>query len=200
MGAIQRIAVTRDVTQPPGGWKLTVPQTGVTVTAPFYKVLKSRVLAHMTANGITEDDFDAWCQDAACRESGHGRPFCGAAEAKHDPKLPLLTKALAARFLSTMIGVIRDRRFVSREDAERRAAVCLACPLHRETIGGCTNCAALFRKVERAMTGYPLDERLGWCGACGCKLSLKCWIDNRTLDRAEAAKPPYAEGCWRTSP
>jgi hypothetical protein len=192
------ITVKRDIESPPGGWKLTVEQTGVTVTAPFFAVLKTRVAAHMRANSIAlPADYDEWCADAACRESGLGSPFCGGAVAQPDASMPSLTFALAARFLNTMVGVIRDRKFVSRDEAERRAAICLSCPLHRDSIGGCMGCSALLRKVERAMKAHPLDPRLGWCGACGCKCSVKAWVDNSTLDRAEANRPPYHEGCWR---
>jgi hypothetical protein len=192
------LTVKRDIESPPGGWKLTVEQTGVTITAPFFTILKNRVTAHMKANSIEIPvDFDEWCADAACRESGLGRPFCGGAVVQPDASMPALTFALAARFLNTMIGVIRDRKFVSREEAERRAAICLACPLHRDSIGGCASCSALLRKVERSMKAYPLDARLGWCGACGCRLSVKCFLENSTLNRAETEKPPYHESCWR---
>ena len=193
-----RLTVSRDIESPPGGWKLTVEQTGVRITAPFYRILHQRVAAHMRANSLPiPDDFDEWCADAACRETGCGRPFCNGAPEKEVSGMPSLTYALAARFLNTMVGVIRDRKFVDRAEAERRAEICLNCPLHRPVIGGCVDCKKLLRVVGRVMKAYPLDSRLGWCGACGCKLSLKCWIPNDTLDRAEAERPPYHESCWR---
>lgn len=192
------IEVTRDIESPRGGWKLTVEKTGLTITAPFFTILKRKVASHMRANSIPlPDDFDAWCQDAACRETGLGRPFCGQPAPPVVAGMPSLTYALAARFLNTMLGVIRDRKFVDREEVERRAAICRACPLRVKTIGGCTTCKALLRKVGRAIEPYIVDDKLGWCKACGCHLPLKTLISNETLDRAETERPPYAEGCWR---
>ena len=196
-----RLTVSRDIESPPGGWKLTVEQTGVTIAAPFFRILHQRVAAHMRANSLPmPEDFDEWCADAACRETGCGRPFCGGAPEKEVSGMPSLNYALVARFLKTMIGVIRDRKFVSNELAESRRAICMNCPLRRETIGGCMfGCKALLRKAARALANDHADPKLGFCGACGCWLKLKTLVPNPTLDRAEAERPPYHESCWRNT-
>ena len=101
---MSRLTVTRDLESPRNGWSFTLPETGVTVTAPFYKVLRVRVAAHMRANAVPlPDDFDEWLQDLCCRQSGLGSPFCGGAVAKRpDGKLPHLSLAVAKRFIETM--------------------------------------------------------------------------------------------------
>lgn len=193
------ITVTRDIESPPGGWKFTVAETGVVVTAPYFKILKSRVRAHLVANNLpVADDFDSWLADAACKENSLGTPFCGQpAPAQVAGALPYLTMAMAARFLKTMLGVIQSRKFVTREEAERRAAICVRCPLNQK-IAGCGACNSLLRKVEKVMLDYPLNPELEWCAACGCRLSVKAWVPNSILDKAEGSdRPLYAPGCWR---
>ena len=196
-----RLTVTRDMDAAPGGWTYTVPETGVTLKAPYAHTLRKRVFDHMTANSIPlPPDFMEWINDAICRESGHGSPYCGELKpSQRQQPLPPLSWALAVRFVSTILHAIKDRKFVSREEAERRIAVCMDCPL-ATSIGGCKGCSTIFRQSERVMKNYLIDtpREKEFCGACGCKLSYKVWIDNATLDKAEGGnKPDYAEGCWR---
>lgn len=197
-----RLTVSRDIESPPGGWKLTVTQTGIRITAPFFGILRNRVRDHMRANSIPiTEDFDEWCADAACRECGFGGPFCKKSEPKPESeKLPYLSLAMARRFVETMWQVIKDRRFVSREEAERRAEICRGCEL-ATAIGGCKGCSSLFRKLERVMKHNPIDmpKHQEFCGACGCVLRLKVFIPNDVLDRAETERPKYHPSCWRNS-
>lgn len=190
-------AVTRDIDAT--NWKLTVPETGVTLTAPYAASLKRKVVQHLTANSfIPRPDFDAWFEDAACNESGLGNPWCGKAVPKPMGAAKHLTSAMVVRFVSTMLGVLRDRKFVSREEAERRIAICQQCPM-ASSVGFCHGCSAVMQQAKRLMKGMDLDVQpeKSVCASCGCYLALKAWIPNETLDRAESVRPPYAEGCWR---
>jgi hypothetical protein len=112
--------------------------------------------------------------------------------------VPHLNLAMAKRFVETMARVIKERRFVPREEAERRAAICRACPM-ATSIGGCRACSAVFRKMERALKHDPIEmpAEQEFCGACGCVLRLKCLVPNDILDAAEKQRPDYAPGCWR---
>ena len=192
------LTVTRDVEAPPGGWRYTVPETGVELRSNYAKTLRVRVRAHLEANGLPVPDDDT-LNDAICRYNGFGAPFCGCSTPK--PKAELrkhLTLATASRFVMTMMEVAKSRRFVSREEAERRMAVCMGCPL-AVAIGGCEGCSAVFRTINRLLRRSPVaaDKGREFCGACGCLLKLKTLIPNDVLDRAETERPPYAEGCWR---
>jgi hypothetical protein len=153
---------------------------------------------HLKANGLPLLT-DAEIEDAACRESGLGAPWCGGYVEPPVGKAPYLTLGVAARFLNTMLGVIRDRKFVPVAEALRRAEICKACPM-ATSIGGCQGCMAIFRTVDRLMKKNPvvMTKEQEFCGACGCRLSLKTHLYNSTLDRAEEGnKPPYHPSCWR---
>ena len=199
----KQLTVTKDNEQPPGGWKLTVRETGVTLTAPFVSLLKRKVAGHMEANNLAlPENFDAWVEDTTCRESGHGAPFCGGAKVRGKRRAgtpKLLTVGAASRFIKTMLGVAKERKFVSREEAERRAAVCAKCPL-ATNVSGCTLCDAAFRKMGRLMEKNPIQAPAGkeFCGACKCMIPVKVWVPNATLDAAEADDVQlYHPDCWR---
>jgi hypothetical protein len=198
-----RLAVLRDIESPPGGWKLTIEETGHTVTGSYAKQVRDKALKHMLANAVpVPPDYEEWAEDAMCRESGHGRPWCGT-----PPPPPVkgrsavLTLGVAKRFLMTILHAVRERRFVSREEALRRAAICRDCPL-AGGIGGCgRGCSAIFKTMERAFPDNPIkttDEKR-YCLACGCHLAYKPWLPNDVLDAAEKGdRPDYWEECWRS--
>lgn len=195
--------VVRDFEGIPGGWRYTVPETGFTVTGEFFKDLYSNVRRHCEANNLTaphQEDIE----DAACRETAPGPSKCR----KRPPKkqagaLPYLTVALAERFLRSVWGVIKDRKIVSKEEAERRYKICTEdCPLATD-VGGCWGgCSAIAKTAEKLWAKNPLPdiEAKRVCSACGCLTRYKAWIPNATLDRAEKEKPLYWEGCWRYRP
>lgn len=196
------LAVVRDIESPPGGWKYTVPQTGVTITDGWFRGLWKKVQSHYAANGIeVGDDFREIVEHGACCETRPPGSWCSKRKPKPVAgKHPALTLIRVNRFLATMWQVIRRREFVSQEEAERRAAICLACPLATGEIGGCKSCASLLKKVDELVSScgslFPEDKRV--CGACGCYLPVKCLISNKTLDKAEGSeRPAYAPGCWR---
>lgn len=202
-------AVIRDIEKPPGGWKYTVPETGISVTGDFFSVLYKRVVDHRRANRLpVPDDYREFLEDAACRETQPPGSRCGERKPKPVGEKPIQHLMLnrVERFLKTVWQAILERKFVSKEEAERRVAVCLGCPMRTTMPGGCTGCYTLVKKadailrkngairIEADEDGFVRDV----CGACGCIIPLKAALDNGTLDRAEGdQRPPYWEGCWR---
>lgn len=199
--------VQRDVNSPPGGWKYTVPETGITITAQFYSILVPRVTQHLLANGIPVDDERMMLiEDAACRETQPPGTWC----AKRDPKpvagMPIPLLATVESFLKCIWTALVARKFVPREEAERRLAICMKCPLRSTTPSGCSGCYTLLKKANSlmekkgALSVEPDEDGTvrDACSACWCLITLKPWMTSATLDKCEGgSKPPYAEGCWR---
>lgn len=194
------LAVQRDIEAPPGGWRYTVPATGVVLTAAFFSDLWPQVVRHHAANGFPAPEREE-IEDAACRETRPPGSRCGRRKPKPVAgELPVLTLNMAERFLKTVWETLKARDFVSREEAERRAAICKACPLITGGIGGCRGCFTLVRAAEKLIDMNPVKfaEEQDACGACGCFLPAKILLSNKTLDKAEGStKPRYAAGCWR---
>jgi hypothetical protein len=135
MNENELLVVLRDIDKPPGGWRYTVPETGVTITADWYHTLIRRVTAHYDANGLPRDeDFDAIVEDGACRETPGAR--CGRKPPKPVAGMPVALLQTAERFLHTVWQSLKDRKFVPREEAERRIAICTGCPLRTTRPGG----------------------------------------------------------------
>lgn len=197
------LAVQRDIDSPPGGWRYTVPETGITITAQFYATLRPRVIAHLKANHITVDDERLLLlEDGACRETRPPGSWCAKRPAKPvEGKLPNLTLGHIDRFLKSIWAALVSRDFVSREEAERRAAICAACPLITGGIGGCSGCYTMLKKAQGVLQKNPvqMEEGKDVCGACGCYAPILIWLKNATLNRAAGEKMPrYQEGhCWR---
>lgn len=195
--------VQRDIDGLPGGWKYTVPETGITLTAPFSKLLMDRVVRHLKANGHEVDDTKLLLiEHGICEETKPPGSRC----AKRPPKqiegsLPNLTLGHLERFLKSIWHALIRRDFVSREEVERRVAICKSCPLLTGGIGGCSGCYSLLRKSKNLIQKNPvqMDEGADVCGACGCYVPILTLLSNATLDRAAGEKMPrYKEGhCWR---
>jgi len=195
--------VVRDVNSPPGGWKYTVPETGITITAPFWAVIRPRIIQHLAANGVTVDDERMLqIEHDACVETKPPGSWCQQRPPKPvDGALPHLTLAHLERFIKSIWHALVARDFVPREEAERRAEVCKNCPLVTGGLGGCSTCYSLLRATEKLVQANPIQMETDKdvCGACGCHIPLLVWCKNSTLDKAAGERMPrYAEGiCWR---
>lgn len=197
------LTVLRDVNSPPGGWRYTVPETGITIKAQFFNGLKQRVIKHLQANGVTiSDERLLVFEDGACRETQPPGSWCAKRAPKPvEGKLPHLTLAHLDRFLKSIWYAITQRDFVGREEAERRAEICRTCPLITGGLGGCSGCYTLLKKAQSLVEKNPITMDAGAevCGACGCYVPILVHLKNSTLDKAVGEKmPKYAEGhCWR---
>lgn len=186
------LTISSDTQMPPGGWKYRVEETGATITANYANSLHGRVNSHLMANSLPVVGR-AEFEDKACRDSGHGAPWCTGVV---NPKPPTTMHRIRS-FLKAAKVVARRRDFVSPEEHERRMAICRKCPLNSEEGLGCHGCVEDLRAVERDVGTMPSGIVLT-CRACGCVCWIKAWLPNEAMDEAEAKEPvTYAPGCWR---
>lgn len=111
--------------------------------------------------------------------------------------------AAGAKTLASWIG--SGAQPVTREQAEKRAAVCVKCPLNQP--GDFSNfftraTSELLRmQVQTAqeldMT-TPHDAKLGVCSGCDCPLRLKTWVSLEPIleHMLPEAKSALHENCW----
>ncbi len=90
-------------------------------------------------------------------------------------------------------------KLVSVEEAERRAAICVACPKNVQLKGVCGVCAGLMTWSVKLAGGLKTshDENLFACGVCGCanRLSVFAPIEILKDDRFEPDAFPVV--CWK---
>lgn len=94
---------------------------------------------------------------------------------------------------------------VTRDVAERRAAVCIACPAHirgslmqRFTQVVARELGAVFGALKEAKMETAYDESLAICDICDCPMRAKVWvplplIESELRDETKAALPA---NCW----
>lgn len=189
-----------DMAYPPGG----VYFCGMdTVTGPIrfeaasLASLETLVHRFCDSNSLPRPgNFEAWVQGQMCDHMPPG--FC-TGPAVHRPlsvslqQVKDFTRVLVRRALSGT-----GRFFVSRMEADRRAAVCSNCPLNSNT--QCTICFGLLALVRslvgRRETKY--DVGLGTCAICKCLLRVKVHVSREALARATSAPEPGSlpAGCW----
>jgi len=192
------LTILRDVDTPPGGWKYLVPETGLLIKSASVLGLRADVRNHLRANDIPiPEHFDKWLANEVCSQNVGMTGICGKPPKKlHANVLPNLSPSALGRFSRTMIGIVKNRRFVTQEEANRRAEICVKCPLN-VTVGGCQGCFSFVHEVRKLLTNITTEAKPDFCGACGCDLQLKVWIPNDILDEAETELPAYVPECWR---
>jgi hypothetical protein len=99
------------------------------------------------------------------------------------------------------------RRIESKDEADRRAAICQACHNNKGTSerpGGCGGCWKAANPVidfirARIVRGQhtPYDGKLKSCLICGCDLKLQVWIPREFLGVDEKTQNAYPTFCWK---
>ncbi len=183
---------------PPGGWRYEQPEThhymrGITWQALAKKVAQHRANNHLPAGNPTEDIEQQMCErmnDAdRVRNCNPGK------------RLPTSVRwENVERFLKTMGAFfVGGGQCVEQSEAERRAAICAACPLN-VGMRGCGICRATvegFRaSILRRVTSQ--DAALLNCGVCGCENKTQVHIPIEAL-RAGTGDLDYSvnTSCWK---
>ena len=194
-----RLTVTNKVDVPNKGWIFTVEETGVTLNGGTINQLKNMVHNHMRANNVRiPADLNEIIEDTACRNLDKWSRWCE--ERKPVDQTIRRSKWTAAdvkRFLTTVKNWGTQTRFafVDQDEAERRAAICAACPMNVE-VSGCMGCAGVGAMVKllRGTRTTREDRKLNYCDVCGCALQVKVHLPLEAVDNSGLEYPPH---CWQ---
>lgn len=184
-------------TSPKGGFTFKEPSTGRVFFHKHPRALLKQVLNYRAELGLDVDGgweerfWDEYCrqhEEMACDDTEGGTWF---------PNMVTIWN-----FLQSMWKWLRTGgNFVSQEEAERRANVCLSgangepCPLNRPS-GICWGCKNLSTEIRNLLNGRKTkyDSQLQVCIGCGCNLDTKIWFPNESLVVDEAKLPSF---CWQ---
>lgn len=188
---------------PPGGWRYTVPETGQRFRGVSDYQLKCELEAHYRANQLQiPSDLDARIEQFVCEQEpdyctdAHGQPVRdGRRSFVHE----ITTVLQGTRTLfAWMAG---GRQLVDASLSERRASVCVACPMNQEP-EGCTSCnAKTTREVVTQIVGTrqtSLHNQLKACKVCSCWLAAKVQLPHAVLwnHMPPALKEQLPASCW----
>lgn len=183
-----------DYTQtPPGGWKYTEPQTGVTFVDNHHRAFTERIFKHREANGLytgggwIDDLFDAVCrQNPSIPQRDEDKP---------ERRMELSDVRRFARTLSNWIGA--GAEWVIQDEAERRAAICVTCP-NNKVVNGCWGCKGPLNWIVEMMGNRTTsqDARLEQCEICFCTLRAKVHIPLDVLLDDQEPIEGLPDHCW----
>lgn len=106
------------------------------------------------------------------------------------------------RFLKTMVAWVKvGFRKVDAQEANRRAAICIKCPLN-VGLRGCAICKITVGGLRDQLLGGSStshDDKLMACGVCGCDNKAQVHVPLDVL-KAGGRELNYPSYCWKFTP
>lgn len=186
---------------PPGAFRFT-HETGHTTRSSIYDDWVSRSKDHLRANNLPLPlDFEAQLNDQ----------LCGVIPPEFCDRDPGDTAWVDTRFTWADLAegmkifgnwAVSGLSLVEEKEANRRAAICVSCPLN-VNISGCSTC----HKIASLLTGAVAqkkgahDDSLRACAICHCALRAMVWFPIEVLAENESSeKQNLRPGfCWAKS-
>ena len=188
---------------PRDGWTIhSFPGTGHKITSNHPSHFLQQCHAHMELNNIPilggwqDEMFSLMCEqnpEIECEEVG-----------KEERKV---AGADIWRFLTTLWEAMANGAVaVSEEEAERRAAICIACPKmgHTSCGGGCGKIAEVLSTLTLGRRPVGMEKvHKASCEVCGCEISSLVNYPLDVLkavdDKLEFKRDAYPKNCWKLS-
>lgn len=166
------------------------PETGEVFTADHPQVLVEMVRQHRKVRGLPiGSQFETEVLGPAPADVA---PL-GAAPARR------VGVADVARFLRATASWVADGGGPApQEEAERRAAICAACPQNVE-VEGCWGCGGVRRLLEAAIgrRRTSRDDSLRGCAVCGCQNQAQVHYPAAALIAGGGAELDWPAQCWK---
>lgn len=197
---------------PPGSFRVTIPQSGLTITHYDWTAFTNAYRDHHIANGFPlTEDWREELQDRLCRENMPlWQDFCKRVGKRVGRKgLSFGAIMSGLNVMKSIVGRILkgEAAWVPQEEAERRAAICVTCDLNSKRITfGCGSCSSGFLKLLKLVIGNKTttqDNSLGSCGVCSCALKVAVHVpldlqwDALDEPTKEKFRDPSLSYCWK---
>jgi hypothetical protein len=170
--------VSRNIVPYGGGFEIKDKLTGAPISGYTFDVLVEFAKNQRHANGVPigldfEKELEQWVCEAYPKECEH-----------YNPRIPRRPNEVG--FTDLLHGtrvmlahVVNHREVVPREEAERRASICVNCrynqPFRRPCGGICGELLDLVKGITNSQ-GTPMDEKLKSCFVCKCFLQASIWL------------------------
>jgi hypothetical protein len=183
---------------PPGGFRYTQPESGLTMTGLTLDALLKKVAQHRSNMGYpTPRRLSEEIEEAICRSLSP------------EDQTALCNNGIRARksvswtsvrdFLVSAGSWLKSGEIVPVDEAERRAAICVGCPLN-VPLAGCGICQTTLGALREAVLkrGTSKDALLLACGVCGCDNKTQVHAPIEAL-RAGTGHFKYPDWCWKAT-
>lgn len=180
---------------PPDGFRYVFPEDGYVVHAWAWNDWIPLAKAHLSANDRPiPPDLEDQMEHQLCSTLPPG--WC----MYDDPNRPRPTTSLTWSDVVNAVNTFTrwihgGMKFVSQQEAERRAEICSRCYLNT-TVSGCAACHAA---IDSLLSGQSTrhDSHLKACAVCKCLLRAKVHFPISTLDKeTSTVQNLYPEHCW----
>ncbi len=188
-------------TAPPGGYTYRQKETGLTITSDSFHGLVAKVITHREYRSLPNTD------EATVEREIHNQ-ICmrlGTNECTADPGddwVPIpnngfIKLADILSFSKTLLEwMSKGLALVPMEEAQRRRAICVACPLNRPATG--CRCAVLYQMINACIPKERKFEDLHVCGICRCSLKAKVSVPMEVIEAGEDGRNlKFPVHCWR---
>lgn len=190
---------------PPGGWRYWQKETRFTIKADSLNALIEKVRGHRTYKGFTPTDRESVRLDIErqicarltkneCKPEGPEDSWVPL----EDPNSLLSIKKVWSFSKAAVDWLTSGRPMVSEAEMQRRAAICLDCPLN-QNVTGCGSCGVM----GIINSAIPKDRRvdgLNECVACGCSVKALVNVPEGTILAAHEGRTiNLPDWCWQPS-
>lgn len=185
-----------------GGWKYRDPSNGVLITGTTWDQIMSNVRAYRRANGIPIGlGFEDEIEQELCRNHPEE---CTNYDENYPRKRSLTLSDIIAGSKVMMAFYASGKELVPREEAERRAQICLKCPFNQHFAKTCYGICPELKNVVSAVinhVGTQYDADLHSCTVCGCFIQASVWLPLSTqchgVDQTQKNQFSNVPNCWK---
>lgn len=179
-------------------YRFVHPETAHTSFASDYQTWETRIKEHRIGNNLPPIDM-AIAEDQLCGTLPPDRCSYEVGDAQpvnitfSFSDVSSWIKAVVTRFTS-------GAEFVEQAEAERRAEICVRCPLNTQVSSGCGGgCEKLAEMLTPGMNKRrsKWDEKLKSCGICHCFNKIAIHFPLDVLRESSINHAAYPDYCWR---
>jgi len=184
---------------PPCQWRYLEMETGYLFNENDHAALLSAVAKHREYKGLPSDpdtvlelveaQLCLTLDDSRCHRDPGDTP-------QIIDKTHAIDGKLVLGFNKALFSFLKDGlQFANREEAQRRADICAACPLNK-SLTQCS-CSAFYKIIEKMIPAERRDKRISVCASCGCSLQAKVNMEDSVIQASTPDASNFPEWCWQ---
>lgn len=190
----------RDV--PPGGWRYTQPETGVSFSSDNYDDLIRQIRPHREYKGLPVESVELDVQRQLCLALTESqckpepdevyRPVTDLTARLTTGMALSLGKAVVAALAEVATGKLP---FATKEEAAARAATCRGCPFNKPA--SLCSCSPVYKAIEATIPKDRMQAGISVCMACGCSLQAKVNLPLKVVKAGNSSEVVFPPWCWQ---
>lgn len=190
---------------PPGGWHFELAP-GHVINAINEEKLVAMIFEYRARNNLPVGDIereidDYYCKrwPEACQKEPSDYSPVGPSGERREPMLNRVTRWASQLAMRMPRGGFQIEL---KNEAERRAGVCFACPKNVPWKSGCAGCSQTTTTLLMQLRNLQITEKAGnlmGCEVCGWDNMTAVHLDPALTPLSEAQENALPERCWRRS-